>query len=163
MLQNSKFASGSFLVQNPGKFSQNKVFRIFESLFLDSLPPITRIKTAKISQFSIHRLKSDIEFPILSIGYFGVLPKESELLLSKFYILCSERHTGYGKKALHYIEQLAISKELYQVTLTVNKYNTNTIEAYEKLGFKKTKSIDKDIGKGFIMDDYLMVKMLNSF
>ncbi len=95
------------------------------------------------------------------IGYFGLLPKENELLLSKFYILCAERHKGYGKKVLHSIEQLATSKELYQVTLTVNKYNTNTIEAYEKLGFKKTKSIVKDIGHGFIMDDYAMVKKLN--
>lgn len=98
-----------------------------------------------------------------SIGYFGVIPKESELLISKLYILSSERHKGYGKKALDSIEQLAISKGLHQVTLTVNKYNTNTIIAYEKLGFKKIKSFVKDIGGGFVMDDYLMVKQLESF
>ena len=65
LLQNSKFASRSFLVQKPGKFSQNKVFRIFESLLLNSLPPITRIKTAKTPSFPIYRLKNAIEFPII--------------------------------------------------------------------------------------------------
>ena len=44
--------------------------------------------------------------------------------------------------------------------LHVNKYNTNSILAYEKMGYVNTESMVTDIGKGFVMDDYLMVKMI---
>ncbi|RKZ93553.1 MAG: hypothetical protein DRQ43_08015 [Gammaproteobacteria bacterium] len=67
MLQYSKFASRSFLAQKQGKFSQNKIFQIFESLFLNFLQPIIRFKIEKIPQFPIYRLKKAIEFPTLLI------------------------------------------------------------------------------------------------
>ncbi|MCK5666774.1 MAG: GNAT family N-acetyltransferase [Thiotrichaceae bacterium] len=94
------------------------------------------------------------------IGYMGVLAKYDELLLSKLYILCSARQKGYGKKALSFIELLAIKKGINKITLTVNKYNTGTIKIYEKSGFENINSVVKDIGNGFVMDDYNMVKKL---
>ncbi len=94
------------------------------------------------------------------IGYIGVLAKHDELLLSKLYILCSARQKGYGKKAIGFIEQLAIKKGINKITLTVNKYNTDTIKIYEKSGFENIDSVVKDIGNGFVMDDYIMVKKL---
>jgi len=96
------------------------------------------------------------------IGYMGILANEDELLLSKLYILCSARQKGYGKKALSFIEQLAIKKGINKITLTVNKYNTSTIKIYEKSGFENINSVVKDIGNGFVMDDYIMVKKLKS-
>ena len=53
-----------------------------------------------------------------------------------------------------YQEEISIMK------LHVNKYNTNSILAYKKMGFENTESSITDIGKGFVMDDYLMVKMI---
>ena len=94
------------------------------------------------------------------IGYMGILAKYDELLLSKLYILCSARQKGYGKKALSFIELLAIKKGINKITLTVNKYNTGTIKIYEKSGFENINSVVKDIGNGFVMDDYIMVKKL---
>jgi len=94
------------------------------------------------------------------IGYFSVLPKEKELFLSKLYIKSSERGKGFGKKTIDFIENFAKEKNLYKITLTVNKNNVNSINAYKKMGFVNTGSVVKDIGNGFVMDDYKMEKIL---
>jgi hypothetical protein len=44
----------------------------------------------------------------------------------------------------------------------VNKYNLNTLRAYEKLGFKNIGPSITDIGGGFIMDDFKMEKVLSN-
>lgn len=59
-----------------------------------------------------------------------------------------------------FIESLAIEKELAMITLTVNRYNLDTIAAYKKLGFQITESMVQDIGNGFVMDDYRMEKAI---
>lgn len=90
------------------------------------------------------------------IGYFGVSVKENYLFLSKLYIKKDFRGLGCGKQAFNKIKQIAQQYNKKSIQLTVNKYNTNTIKAYEKWGFKEVDSVVTDIGKGFVMDDYIM-------
>lgn len=104
--------------------------------------------------YSYFLIKSNIKY----VGYFGVKPEAASLLLSKFYIVSADRGKGLGRKALNYIEQLVIESGAGKISLTVNRYNSDTIEAYKKLGFKITESIVQDIGNGFVMDDYRMEK-----
>ncbi len=94
------------------------------------------------------------------IGYLAVLPKKSdkELFLSKIYIKLNDRGKGYGKQTLYFVKNLAKQNSCKKITLTVNKNNINSILAYEKIGFKKIGSVVKDIGQGFVMDDFLMEK-----
>ena len=94
------------------------------------------------------------------VGYFGVLPTGDDLLLSKFYIRSAERGNGLGRKVLMFIESLAAAKGATRISLTVNKYNLQTIEIYKKLGFEITESLIQDIGDGFVMDDYRMQKVI---
>jgi hypothetical protein len=42
----------------------------------------------------------------------------------------------------------------------VNKRNASAIAAYRKHGFDVRESVVKDIGGGFVMDDYIMEKRL---
>lgn len=86
-------------------------------------------------------------------GYFGISERESCVFLSKLYISKDFRHKGLGTKAFEKIKQLACGKK---IQLTVNKYNSNTIKAYNKWGFKTVDSVVTDIGNGFVMDDYIM-------
>lgn len=86
-------------------------------------------------------------------GYFGISDKKEYLFLSKLYIKKEYRHQGLGKKAFEKIKELANDKP---IRLTVNKYNTNTINAYKKWGFKIIDAVVTDIGSGFVMDDYIM-------
>ncbi|HET6492932.1 MAG TPA: GNAT family N-acetyltransferase, partial [Burkholderiales bacterium] len=45
-----------------------------------------------------------------------------------------------------------------RVVLAVNRNNCNAIGAYLKHGFRVRGSQIKDIGGGFVMDDYLMAR-----
>lgn len=86
-------------------------------------------------------------------GYFGISDKKEYLFLSKLYLKKEYRHQGLGKKAFEKIKELANDKP---IRLTVNKYNTNTINAYKKWGFEIIDAVVTDIGSGFVMDDYIM-------
>lgn len=86
-------------------------------------------------------------------GYFGISDKKEYLFLSKLYIKKEYRHQGLGKKAFEKIKELANDKP---IRLTVNKYNTNTINAYKKWGFEIIDAVVTDIGSGFVMDDFIM-------
>ena len=59
---------------------------------------------------------------------------------------------------ISYLETLAKEKSLNRISLTVNKDNTGSINMYKKVGFLICGTAVKDIGEGFIMDDYQMEK-----
>lgn len=91
-----------------------------------------------------------------NIGYFGISNKENYMFLSKLYLSEEYRSKGIGKAAFEKIKQLTAKENLSTIRLTVNKYNTNTINAYKKWGFIITDAVITDIGSGFVMDDYIM-------
>ncbi|PHR69409.1 MAG: GNAT family N-acetyltransferase [Lutibacter sp.] len=95
-----------------------------------------------------------------AVGYLSVSKKENSLFLSKIYILSSSRGKRIGKTAMQFIENLAKEKQCNSISLTVNKYNTNSIKAYEKMGFKNIEELIMDIGNGYVMDDYKMKKKI---
>lgn len=92
-------------------------------------------------------------------AYFGICAKEEQinyLFLSKLYVKAEYRNQGLGRTIFKEIITIAESLKLDKIRLTVNKYNTNTIGTYQKWGFEIIDSIVKDIGQGFVMDDYIM-------
>lgn len=95
-----------------------------------------------------------------SLGYMGFRLDPQELFLSKFYLLQQQRGKGYGSKAMAYVEGVTLAQGLPQIGLVVNKRNFLAIKVYEKLGFIKDHPLVTDIGQGFVMDDYKMVKTL---
>jgi ribosomal protein S18 acetylase RimI-like enzyme len=101
-----------------------------------------------------------ITFKDIPVGYVAVKKETDFLFLSKIYVLSTYRGKKIGKAAMQHVVDIANSFNLNTIKLNVNKFNTNSILAYEKLGFVKTKSIITDIGNGFIMDDYQMEKTL---
>ncbi|MFL1012821.1 GNAT family N-acetyltransferase [Flavisericum labens] len=92
------------------------------------------------------------------VGYISVKREEHALFLSKIYILSAYRGRKIGKVAIQFVEEKARNYQLGQVRLTVNKHNTKAIEAYTNLGFENVGPLVTDIGQGFIMDDYQLVK-----
>jgi ribosomal protein S18 acetylase RimI-like enzyme len=95
-----------------------------------------------------------------AVGYLAIEKRNETLFLSKIYLLKTCRGKGFGKEAFSFIEKRANDLNCKSISLTVNKNNTNTIKAYKKIGFKNTEAIVMDIGNGFVMDDYRMVKAL---
>jgi len=102
-----------------------------------------------------------INFQNTAIGYLSAYKKEDSLFLSKIYILKTYRGKSIGKTAMNFIQQKAETTNCKSISLTVNKNNTGSIEAYKKLGFQKTKELITDIGNGYVMDDYEMKKSLS--
>lgn len=94
------------------------------------------------------------------LGYLSFNQRKQELFLSKIYVLKESRGKGIGKKAMNFIVDTARALDCEKVSLTVNKYNHNSIKAYESSGFINKEALVQDIGGGYIMDDYLMEFML---
>ncbi|MBF0569336.1 MAG: GNAT family N-acetyltransferase [Candidatus Omnitrophica bacterium] len=97
------------------------------------------------------------------VGYLAVAADRDkrELILSKIYVRSSYRGQGFGKKMMGFVEELAKSMKFTRVALAVNKKNNSSVRFYEHCGFKKLGTIVKDIGNGFVMDDFLYVKTLS--
>lgn len=93
-----------------------------------------------------------------TVGYLAAQAKGDELFLSKIYVLADVRRNGYGRRSVEFLEQLAREKGCRKITLTVNKNNTGSIRAYERIGFRNIGPVVQEIGAGFVMDDYRMEK-----
>lgn len=98
-----------------------------------------------------------------NVGYTGihVEEKEKKIFLSKIYILKSFRGKKYSNETFEYLEHICQGKGLKSIWLTVNKYNENAIAVYIKKGFKNVRSQVTDIGSGYVMDDYVMEKVVS--
>lgn len=89
------------------------------------------------------------------MGYLAVLPKPSELFLSKLYLTAESRGKGYGRQAMEFVKETALAQNLNQITLTVHKQNPS-VQAYHKMGFQIVEPVITNIGGGFVMDDFKM-------
>jgi ribosomal protein S18 acetylase RimI-like enzyme len=95
-----------------------------------------------------------------AVGYLAVVPEPetSTLLLSKIYVRKQSRGLGIGKSALRLAEAVCRKRGLRAIRLTVNKHNIRSIRWYEHMGFTNSGPTVRDIGGGFLMDDFLMEK-----
>jgi diamine N-acetyltransferase len=75
--------------------------------------------------------------------------------IHKIYVLPETQGTGIGKQLLDLVKTKAQENQQTAIFLNVNKYN-NAQNFYQKLGFTITKEEVIDIGKGYVMDDYVM-------
>jgi diamine N-acetyltransferase len=81
--------------------------------------------------------------------------------LHKIYVLPNNPTKGIGSLLLSYVCNASKTFGANTLELNVNKHNT-AIQFYLKKGFTTTKEEVIDIGGGFVMDDYVMVKDLIS-
>ena len=96
----------------------------------------------------------------IPVGYIAIEIKKGFLYVSKLYVKKEFRGKKIAKSAMLFAESIAKEKGISTVKLHVNKYNTNSILAYKKMGFVNIESVVTNIGKGFIMDDYLLEKVI---
>ena len=109
-------------------------------------------KQIQEEEFEYYQINSEEQL----IGYIAVQQREDALFLSKIYIQKDQRGKGIGKEAMDFIFNRASELHCKLIRLTVNKYNSDTIKAYEKIGFQNMGPAVFDIGNGYIMDDYIM-------
>lgn len=76
--------------------------------------------------------------------------------LDKLYVDPACQRQGLGGRLLERALAMARSRQCNRLMLAVNKRNSQAIAAYGKHGFRTVESVVKDIGGGFVMDDYVM-------
>lgn len=98
------------------------------------------------------------EFNQQPVGFASVSNEGEEgCKLNKLYILPTVQKTGAGKALLEEVVHYTRSQQHTRLFLQVNKKN-KAKDFYHKMGFSIEKEYRLDIGKGFIMDDYIMSK-----
>ena len=80
--------------------------------------------------------------------------------LHKIYLLPDHHGQGRGSRLLNHVIAAASAQGYSTLLLNVNKRNTQAIKAYERNGFRITQSVCNDIGRGYVMDDYVMSRPL---
>ena len=81
-----------------------------------------------------------------------------EMKLDKLYVHPRLQRRGYGGMMIAHAGAVARARGCNRLVLAVNRNNRTAIDAYLKHGFHIAEAAVKDIGGGFVMDDYIMVK-----
>ncbi|MBK6983678.1 MAG: GNAT family N-acetyltransferase [Bacteroidetes bacterium] len=98
-----------------------------------------------------------IEKDNIDVGFLSVSSQnKSDYFLHKFYIDQQKSNAGIGTEVLNLLIQQINPKSLM---LTVNRQNFKSINFYFKNGFKIDRVEDFDIGDGYEMNDFVMVRM----
>jgi len=87
---------------------------------------------------------------------YGETPKTK---IHKIYILSTQQRKGIGKMLIDYIEKEAKKHHQEALLLNVNKYNAAQ-DFYKKMGFVIDHEVVIEIGNGYVMDDYVMQKII---
>jgi ribosomal protein S18 acetylase RimI-like enzyme len=85
---------------------------------------------------------------------------KGEFKLDKLYIHPDVQRQGVGGQLIEHVAARAKKNGYPCVVLAVNKRNDKAIGSYKKYGFAVRESIVDDIGRGFVMDDFVMEKKL---
>lgn len=94
-----------------------------------------------------------------AVGFAAVSPDPADSAiawLDKLYVHAAARGRGLGGRLVADSLGHARHEGATRLRLRVNRDNAGAIDAYRRLGFAVEAEDVKDIGGGFVMDDYLM-------
>lgn len=92
----------------------------------------------------------------------SIAESPGELKLDKLYVHPERQRRGHGRALIEHACERALSFGCCALVLAVNKRNAAAIGAYAKHGFSIREAVVKDIGGGFVMDDYIMERKLEA-
>ena len=106
------------------------------------------------------RLLVDSRF--VGFAAYGPAAEPRVMKLHKCYLLPEMHGRGLGSLLLQHCERAVCQLGARRLILAVNKRNLKAVAAYRRNGFTVAELVITDFGSGFVMDDYLMAKDLNS-
>jgi len=104
-------------------------------------------------------LISDTESTIGFIGIEHHYKNEAITKVHKIYLLPETQGKGIGKMVINKIEKMALENNSATLVLNVNRFNS-ALSFYKKIGFEIKETVDIEIGKGYLMEDYVMEKKI---
>ena len=84
-----------------------------------------------------------------------------EMKIDKLYLHPRVQRRGYGGALINHVAAFMAQRGCKRLTLAVNRHNQTAIAAYHKHGFHIAETSVREIGGGFLMDDYIMLKTVN--
>ncbi|MES2797213.1 MAG: GNAT family N-acetyltransferase [Bacteroidota bacterium] len=94
-----------------------------------------------------------------AIGYGSISVSESTSSLHKIYVNHSYQGKGVGKEFISFLENESKNNGAQKIQLYVKRDNIAQF-FYQKLGYQVIAEVDKAIGNGYFMNDYIMEKLL---
>ncbi len=96
------------------------------------------------------------------VGYFAYGPssRTGEATLHKLYLLQEHHGRGVGSASLAEAVRRARTDGYLRLSLAVNRHNAKALRAYLRNGFQKQGEQVIEIGGGFVMDDFVLVRTL---
>jgi len=85
-----------------------------------------------------------------------------EFKLDKLYVHPQAQGRGVGRALVDWAAATAREAGGQTLVLAVNKGNTRALAAYRAYGFRQRAAVCRDIGHGFVMDDFIMAKPLQT-
>ncbi len=115
---------------------------------------------SKFEEGHFFRLLYDDEQPIGFAHLEKEHPQADCYRVHKLYLLPNQQGKGLGKLMLDFIEKEALKYGLSKVHLNVNRFN-RSVQFYLKMGFEVIEEVNNDIGEGYLMEDYVMLKAIS--
>jgi diamine N-acetyltransferase len=103
-----------------------------------------------------------IEEDTIPLGFLGIEHQHDNELVTKIhkiYVLPNNQGKGIGKLSIDFVEDIAKKNNSEKLRLNVNKFN-KAINFYRKIGFEVNDEVVIAIGNDYVMDDYVMEKIL---
>ena len=82
-------------------------------------------------------------------------PDSGFLRVHKIYIHPEAQGKGLGRSLINHAIDVAFDLDLTSIHLNVNRFN-KAVDFYKNIGFKVIGEEDIDIGKGYLMEDFIM-------
>ncbi len=92
-------------------------------------------------------------------GFVGLepnFPDAGTLRIHKLYVETSDHGKGLGKALLEKTIEIGKELDVATINLNVNRFNA-AVDFYKSHGFQIVKEENIDIGRGYLMEDYMMV------
>ena len=116
----------------------------------------------EIREQGIRFVRLLVEGRFVGFAAYGPASGPGVMKLHKCYLLPEFHGRGYGSLLLQHCESEVRKLGARRLILAVNKHNAKAVAAYQRNGFMVAESVVMDFGSGFVMDDYIMAKDLNS-
>jgi GNAT superfamily N-acetyltransferase len=118
------------------------------------------------TMYDINHLKQQwlegVKFVVLEVdgipqGFVAFEEKVNFIFLQKLYLRPEMQGAGFGKKMLQVAIDFAFDSKKPIVELTVNR-NNKYLDFYLNAGFQIKEEKDFDIGGGYFMNDYILLR-----
>jgi ribosomal protein S18 acetylase RimI-like enzyme len=103
---------------------------------------------------------AEMDGEAIAFTSYGI-ESDGRVKLHKLYVATGSQRHGVGRALLAHIHAEAKILGGSEVWMQVNKRNIAAIAAYKKAGYHIASEAKFDIGHGFVMDDYLMAKVVS--